>query len=173
MLRLSVPLQEDATPVPAAALGKYELVFDAVYTPLHTRLLREAQVRRAGWQARLDCPVAILHGDGWVLMQRYSLHAHSRRAANAVPLFGNPASAAWGGRGASVVIDIQCELSGRARGKVRFASTTHPSHSLLPCSLRAQGCGEQVHARLGRNLSIPPCPPAHARIGSHLSTPSC
>lgn len=33
---------EDATPVPAAELGSYQLVFDAVYTPLHTRLLREA-----------------------------------------------------------------------------------------------------------------------------------
>ena len=32
----------DATPVPAAALPRYQLVFDAVYTPLHTRLLREA-----------------------------------------------------------------------------------------------------------------------------------
>ncbi|KAI3438702.1 hypothetical protein D9Q98_001122 [Chlorella vulgaris] len=34
--------QVDDTPVPAAALAGYELVFDAVYTPLHTRLLREA-----------------------------------------------------------------------------------------------------------------------------------
>ena len=33
---------EDATPVPASALGAYTLVFDAVYTPLQTRLLREA-----------------------------------------------------------------------------------------------------------------------------------
>lgn len=32
----------DDTPVPAAALSGYELVFDAVYTPLHTRLLTEA-----------------------------------------------------------------------------------------------------------------------------------
>lgn len=36
------PVQEDETPVPAAALHTYSLVFDAVYTPLHTRLLREA-----------------------------------------------------------------------------------------------------------------------------------
>ena len=34
--------QENETPVPAAALHSYTLVFDAVYTPLHTRLLREA-----------------------------------------------------------------------------------------------------------------------------------
>lgn len=34
------PLQEDETPVPADALPGYQLVFDAVYTPLHTRLLR-------------------------------------------------------------------------------------------------------------------------------------
>ncbi len=33
---------EDETPVPASALSGYTLVFDAVYTPLHTRLLREA-----------------------------------------------------------------------------------------------------------------------------------
>jgi 3-dehydroquinate dehydratase/shikimate dehydrogenase len=33
-------MQEDETPVPAAALAGYKLVFDAVYTPLHTRLLR-------------------------------------------------------------------------------------------------------------------------------------
>ncbi|EFN57759.1 hypothetical protein CHLNCDRAFT_143054 [Chlorella variabilis] len=33
---------EDETPVPATALGGYRLVFDAVYTPLHTRLLRDA-----------------------------------------------------------------------------------------------------------------------------------
>ena len=31
---------EGETPVPAAALAAYQLVFDAVYTPLHTRLLR-------------------------------------------------------------------------------------------------------------------------------------
>ncbi|KAI7844252.1 hypothetical protein COHA_002050 [Chlorella ohadii] len=35
-------LQEDETPVPAAALPGFQLVFDAVYTPLHTRLLKEA-----------------------------------------------------------------------------------------------------------------------------------
>ena len=29
-----------ATPVPAAALAGYSLVFDAVYTPLETRLLK-------------------------------------------------------------------------------------------------------------------------------------
>lgn len=39
--------QVDETPVPAAGLGGFELVFDAVYTPLHTRLLREAEVRSA------------------------------------------------------------------------------------------------------------------------------
>ncbi|KAL4546682.1 hypothetical protein Ndes2526B_g01887 [Nannochloris sp. 'desiccata'] len=33
---------EDETPVPAAALSGYTLVFDAVYTPLRTRLLQEA-----------------------------------------------------------------------------------------------------------------------------------
>ena len=32
----------DATPVPREALGAYELVFDAVYNPMETRLLREA-----------------------------------------------------------------------------------------------------------------------------------
>ena len=35
------PLEEE-TPVPATALSGYSLVFDAVYTPLETRLLREA-----------------------------------------------------------------------------------------------------------------------------------
>ncbi|KAL4425636.1 hypothetical protein ABPG75_009652 [Micractinium tetrahymenae] len=34
--------QEDESPVPAEALSGYQLVFDAVYTPLHTRLLKEA-----------------------------------------------------------------------------------------------------------------------------------
>lgn len=38
--RAATPLQEEETPVPAAALGGFKLVFDAVYTPLHTRLLR-------------------------------------------------------------------------------------------------------------------------------------
>lgn len=33
----------DSTPVPAAALSNFGLVFDAVYTPLETRLLREAK----------------------------------------------------------------------------------------------------------------------------------
>ncbi len=37
--------QEDETPVPAEALGGYQLVFDAVYTPLHTRLLRQGPQR--------------------------------------------------------------------------------------------------------------------------------
>jgi len=32
----------DGTPVPAAALSQFSVVFDAVYTPLETRLLREA-----------------------------------------------------------------------------------------------------------------------------------
>ena len=31
---------EDGTPVDAAALGGYRAVFDAVYTPLETRLLK-------------------------------------------------------------------------------------------------------------------------------------
>ncbi|BDA46464.1 probable shikimate dehydrogenase (NADP(+)) at C-terminar half [Coccomyxa sp. Obi] len=34
---------EEETPVSAEALGSYKLVFDAVYTPLQTRLLKEAQ----------------------------------------------------------------------------------------------------------------------------------
>jgi 3-dehydroquinate dehydratase / shikimate dehydrogenase len=34
--------KDNETPVPASALGKYKVVFDAVYTPLHTRLLKEA-----------------------------------------------------------------------------------------------------------------------------------
>jgi 3-dehydroquinate dehydratase/shikimate dehydrogenase len=40
----SVGMQPDvaSTPVPAAALSNFNLVFDAVYTPLETRLLREA-----------------------------------------------------------------------------------------------------------------------------------
>eukprot|EP00884_Botryococcus_braunii_P011164 jgi/Botrbrau1/20048/Bobra.200_1s0053.1 len=33
----------DATPVPRSALGGYRLVFDAVYTPMETRLLKEAR----------------------------------------------------------------------------------------------------------------------------------
>ncbi len=33
----------EETPVPAAALSKFKLVFDAVYTPLETRLLRDAK----------------------------------------------------------------------------------------------------------------------------------
>lgn len=34
----------DCTPVPAAALKNFKLVFDAVYNPLETRLLREARM---------------------------------------------------------------------------------------------------------------------------------
>lgn len=34
--------EEDATPYPAAALGQFQAVMDIVYTPLQTRLLREA-----------------------------------------------------------------------------------------------------------------------------------
>jgi len=37
----------DGTPVPAAALPNFGLVFDAVYTPLETRLLREAKLAGA------------------------------------------------------------------------------------------------------------------------------
>lgn len=37
----------DGTPVPAAALSNFSLVFDAVYTPLETRLLREAKLAGA------------------------------------------------------------------------------------------------------------------------------
>lgn len=48
-------MQEDATPVPASALGGYQLVFDAVYTPLHTRLLRWAAPRPPRPQ-RSPCP---------------------------------------------------------------------------------------------------------------------
>jgi shikimate 5-dehydrogenase len=36
---------EDATPVPRAALSGYGLVFDAVYTPLETRLLKVRPLR--------------------------------------------------------------------------------------------------------------------------------
>ncbi len=36
----------DSTPIPASAVSNFGLVFDAVYTPLETRLLREA--RQAG-----------------------------------------------------------------------------------------------------------------------------
>lgn len=41
----SLGMQPDvnSTPVPAAALPNFGLVFDAVYTPLETRLLREAK----------------------------------------------------------------------------------------------------------------------------------
>jgi 3-dehydroquinate dehydratase/shikimate dehydrogenase len=37
----------DSTPVPASALRNFSLVFDAVYTPLETRLLREAKLAGA------------------------------------------------------------------------------------------------------------------------------
>ena len=37
----------DGTPVPASALPNFGLVFDAVYTPLETRLLREAKTAGA------------------------------------------------------------------------------------------------------------------------------
>ena len=47
LLRSANP-QEDETPVPAAALPGFQLVFDAVYTPLHTRLLKCA-ARGAAW----------------------------------------------------------------------------------------------------------------------------
>ncbi len=47
LLRSANP-QEDETPVPAAALPGFRLVFDAVYTPLHTRLLKCA-ARGAAW----------------------------------------------------------------------------------------------------------------------------
>ena len=45
----SVGMQPDveSTPVPAAALAGFKLVFDAVYTPLETRLLREARAAGA------------------------------------------------------------------------------------------------------------------------------
>ena len=45
----SVGMQPDvgSTPVPAAALPNFGLVFDAVYTPLETRLLREAKAAGA------------------------------------------------------------------------------------------------------------------------------
>ena len=36
-------VQEGESPVPASALAGYRLVFDAVYTPLYTRLLKDAQ----------------------------------------------------------------------------------------------------------------------------------
>ncbi len=32
--------QDDASPVPSSALGSFDLVFDAVYTPMDTRLLQ-------------------------------------------------------------------------------------------------------------------------------------
>lgn len=44
-LALRIPSRQvDESPVPASALRRYTLVFDAVYTPLHTRLLTEAKV---------------------------------------------------------------------------------------------------------------------------------
>ena len=50
-------VQEDETPVPSTALGGYRLVFDAVYTPLHTRLLRCGTPED-------PAPIALLHGGG-------------------------------------------------------------------------------------------------------------
>ena len=46
--------EPDATPVPAAALKSFRLVFDAVYTPLETRLLREAAAAGAVPVSGLD-----------------------------------------------------------------------------------------------------------------------
>jgi len=44
----------DATPVPKEALAGYRLVFDAIYTPLETRLLREAKAQGAGTASGLE-----------------------------------------------------------------------------------------------------------------------
>lgn len=35
-------MQVEETPVPASSLSNYKLVFDAVYTPVQTRLLTDA-----------------------------------------------------------------------------------------------------------------------------------
>ena len=42
MATADAPGSAEETPVPGAALGRYRVVFDAVYTPLRTRLLTEA-----------------------------------------------------------------------------------------------------------------------------------
>jgi len=39
----TVGMEEDRSPVPADALGSHHVVFDAVYTPLRTRLLKDAE----------------------------------------------------------------------------------------------------------------------------------
>ena len=44
----------DDTPAPAAVLGGFSVVFDAVYTPLETRLLREAKAAGCEIASGLD-----------------------------------------------------------------------------------------------------------------------
>lgn len=62
----SVGMDEDATPVPAAALHADLAVMDAVYTPLETRLLREANAAGArtidgGWMLLYQGAAAFEH----------------------------------------------------------------------------------------------------------------
>ncbi|UPM42446.1 shikimate dehydrogenase [Halocatena salina] len=65
----SVGMDEDATPVPAAALHSDLAVLDAVYTPLETRLLREAAAIGAttidgGWMLLYQGAAAFEHWTG-------------------------------------------------------------------------------------------------------------
>ena len=66
---------EDATPVDAAALGGYRAVFDAVYTPLETRLLKVRAPRPRPFQACSHnisgCAHWCLHGVGIPLQPRW------------------------------------------------------------------------------------------------------
>lgn len=50
ILNASFPAQEDESPVPASSLKNFNLVFDAVYTPVWTRLLLDAKAE--GCQVR-------------------------------------------------------------------------------------------------------------------------
>ncbi len=45
---------DDVSPVPAAALGGFAVVFDAVYTPLETKLLKEAAAAGCGTVTGLE-----------------------------------------------------------------------------------------------------------------------
>lgn len=51
---------EEETPVNAEALRSYRVVFDAVYTPLQTRLLR-VSTARPGQEGCVDCATQRLH----------------------------------------------------------------------------------------------------------------